>query len=86
MGSPSVGSERLHGPPHLETAGSELARYCGITKFHATLCDEIGGGNGMQSLIMSPSTMYLRLMVTLWVSIPEIKSSSSSLCTTVRTP
>ncbi|KAF8990607.1 hypothetical protein BDQ17DRAFT_1393103 [Cyathus striatus] len=53
MGSPSVGSERLHGPPHLETAGSELARYCGITKFHATLCDEIGGGNGMQSLIMS---------------------------------
>ncbi|KAF8997586.1 Hydantoinase/oxoprolinase [Cyathus striatus] len=53
MGSPSIGSERLRGPPHLEMAGSELARYCGITKFHATLCDEIGGGNGMQSLIMS---------------------------------
>ncbi|KDR80342.1 hypothetical protein GALMADRAFT_242719 [Galerina marginata CBS 339.88] len=53
MGSPSVGSERIRSGEHLRIAGRELAKYCGITKFSATLCDEIGGSNGMQSLQMS---------------------------------
>ncbi|KAF8957579.1 DUF917-domain-containing protein [Flammula alnicola] len=53
MGSPSVGSERIRSGEHLRMAGLELAKYCGITKFSATLCDEIGGSNGMQSLQMT---------------------------------
>ncbi|KAF8903926.1 hypothetical protein CPB84DRAFT_1746030 [Gymnopilus junonius] len=53
MGSPSVGSERIRSGEHLRIAGRELAKYCGINKFSATLCDEIGGSNGMQSLQMS---------------------------------
>uniref|UniRef100_A0A8H8CPV3 Hydantoinase n=1 Tax=Psilocybe cubensis TaxID=181762 RepID=A0A8H8CPV3_PSICU len=53
MGSPSVGFERIKGGEHLRVGGLELAKYCGITNFTATLCDEIGGGNGMQSLLMS---------------------------------
>ncbi|KAF9481135.1 DUF917-domain-containing protein [Pholiota conissans] len=53
MGSPSVGSERIRSGAHLRMAGLELAKYCGITEFGATLCDEIGGSNGMQSLQMT---------------------------------
>ncbi|KAF9553636.1 Hydantoinase/oxoprolinase [Agrocybe pediades] len=53
MGSPSVGSERIRSGEHLRVAGRELAKYCGISNFSATLCDEIGGSNGMQSLQMS---------------------------------
>ncbi|PPQ89891.1 hypothetical protein CVT25_004813 [Psilocybe cyanescens] len=53
MGSPSVASERIKGGEHLCAGGRELAKYCGISKFSATLCDEIGGGNGMQSLLLS---------------------------------
>jgi len=36
MGSPSVGSERISGE-NLRVAGRELAKYCGISKFAATL-------------------------------------------------
>ncbi|KAF4620352.1 hypothetical protein D9613_001202 [Agrocybe pediades] len=55
MGSPSVGSERIRSGEHLRVAGRELAKYCGISNFSATLwrVDEIGGSNGMQSLQMS---------------------------------
>ncbi|KAF8806685.1 putative hydantoinase/oxoprolinase [Phlegmacium glaucopus] len=53
MGSPSVGSERLQSGQILSKGGLELAKYCGITKFSATLCDEIGGSNGMQSILMT---------------------------------
>lgn len=53
MGSPSVGSERIRSGEHLHVAGRELAKYCGVSEFCATLCDEIGGSNGMQSLQMS---------------------------------
>ncbi|KAJ6570225.1 hydantoinase/oxoprolinase [Mycena vulgaris] len=55
MGSPSVGSERLMPGAAIMEAGAELAKYCGVSSFAATLCDEIGGGNGMQSLVMSGS-------------------------------
>jgi len=37
MGSPSVGSERIRSGDHLRIAGRELAKYCGISKFAATL-------------------------------------------------
>ncbi|KAJ7039546.1 hydantoinase/oxoprolinase [Mycena alexandri] len=53
MGSPSVGSERLMPGAAIMAAGQELARFCGITGYAATLCDEIGGSNGMQSLVMA---------------------------------
>ncbi|KAJ7178857.1 hydantoinase/oxoprolinase [Mycena crocata] len=53
MGSPSVGSERLMPGAAIMAAGEELAKYCGVASYAATLCDEIGGSNGMQSLVMS---------------------------------
>ncbi|KAJ7722729.1 hydantoinase/oxoprolinase [Mycena maculata] len=53
MGSPSVGSERLMPCTSIFEANTELAKFCGVTSLAATLCDEIGGSNGMQSLIMS---------------------------------
>ena len=37
MGSPSVASERLQGGAQIKNAGIELAKYCGIAKFSATL-------------------------------------------------
>jgi hypothetical protein len=37
MGSPSVGSERIRSGAHLRMAGLELAKYCGVTEFGATL-------------------------------------------------
>ncbi|KAJ7352476.1 Hydantoinase/oxoprolinase [Mycena albidolilacea] len=53
MGSPSVGSERLTAGADIMEAGKELAKFCGVSSFAATLCDEIGGSNGMQSLVMA---------------------------------
>jgi len=37
MGSPSVASERIQSGEHLYIAGRELARYCGVSEFCATL-------------------------------------------------
>lgn len=37
MGSPSVASERIQSGAHLRTAGRELARYCDVSEFCATL-------------------------------------------------
>lgn len=37
MGSPSVGSERIQSGEHLYIAGSELAKYCSVSEFCATL-------------------------------------------------
>ncbi|KAJ7671643.1 hydantoinase/oxoprolinase [Mycena polygramma] len=53
MGSPSVGSERLTAGADIMQAGQQLAKFCGVERFAATLCDEIGGSNGMQSLVMA---------------------------------
>ncbi|KAJ7284699.1 hydantoinase/oxoprolinase [Mycena rebaudengoi] len=53
MGSPSVGSERLAMASAIVEAGTQLAKFCGVTSYAATLCDEIGGSNGMQALVMS---------------------------------
>ncbi|KAJ6460352.1 hydantoinase/oxoprolinase [Mycena vitilis] len=53
MGSPSVGSERLTAGADIIQAGQQLAKFCGVSSFAATLCDEIGGSNGMQSLVMA---------------------------------
>ncbi|KAJ7739325.1 Hydantoinase/oxoprolinase [Mycena olivaceomarginata] len=47
MGSPSVGSERLTAGADIMEAGKELAKFCGVSSFAATLC------NGMQSLVMA---------------------------------
>ncbi|KAJ6577349.1 Hydantoinase/oxoprolinase [Mycena capillaripes] len=53
MGSPSAGSERLTAGADIKQAAEELAKFCGVSSFAATLCDEIGGSNGMQSLVMA---------------------------------
>ncbi|KAG7087259.1 hypothetical protein E1B28_013239 [Marasmius oreades] len=53
MGSPSVGSERILGGRPVVEAGKELAKYLGVQEYTATICDEIGGANGMMPLITS---------------------------------
>ncbi|KAF9256832.1 Hydantoinase/oxoprolinase [Marasmius fiardii PR-910] len=53
MGSPNVGMERLEKTQAVVEAGKELAKYMGIGKYQAAICDEIGGGNGMVPLVTS---------------------------------
>ncbi|THU86391.1 hydantoinase/oxoprolinase [Dendrothele bispora CBS 962.96] len=54
MGSPSVSNERIMGGAPIMAAGKELAGFLGGKKLWATVCDEIGGGNGMKSLLTAP--------------------------------
>ncbi|KAF8914962.1 DUF917-domain-containing protein [Mucidula mucida] len=53
MGSPSVSNERMCGAEMMLMASDALAKYVGVKEFAATICDEIGGGNGMRSLLMA---------------------------------
>ncbi|ESK98388.1 hydantoinase [Moniliophthora roreri MCA 2997] len=53
MGSPSVSGERVMGGLPIVEAGKELRKFMGVGEYQATICDEIGGGNGMKSLITS---------------------------------
>ncbi|KAK7058791.1 hypothetical protein VNI00_001415 [Paramarasmius palmivorus] len=53
MGSPSVSGERIMGGMPVVEAGKELGKFIGIGEYKATICDEIGGGNGMKPLITS---------------------------------
>lgn len=53
-GSPTVGIERLPGNAMLEVQ-HELYKVCKLTPTHM-ISLEIGGGNGLQSLILGAST------------------------------
>ncbi|ERT01311.1 Hydantoinase/oxoprolinase [Sporothrix schenckii 1099-18] len=54
MGSPTVGIEKLPGDEMLE-AQRELARVCAVAPTHI-ISIEIGGGNGLQSMVVGAST------------------------------
>ncbi|KAJ8455632.1 hypothetical protein ONZ45_g18891 [Pleurotus djamor] len=53
MGSPSVSSERIQGGNEIPAAMEALKKFIGIDDYLGTISDEIGGGNGIQPLIMS---------------------------------
>lgn len=57
MGSPSVSCERLQAGPELETAIQALAAHLDIplNQIGACMAEEIGGGNGIQPLLLGSS-------------------------------
>ncbi|CAL1709132.1 unnamed protein product [Somion occarium] len=53
MGSPSVSNERLQGGNEIPTSIQAVLRYQGLGDFAGTISDEIGGGNGIQPMIVA---------------------------------
>ncbi|THH28580.1 hypothetical protein EUX98_g5611 [Antrodiella citrinella] len=53
MGSPSVSNERLQGGGEIPTSARALLKYLGLADFYGTISDEIGGGNGIQPMIVA---------------------------------
>ncbi|KAJ3558225.1 hypothetical protein NM688_g1053 [Phlebia brevispora] len=53
MGSPSVSNERLQGGNEIPTSIRQLLHYMRIDDFAGTISDEIGGGNGIQPMIIA---------------------------------
>ncbi|KAK7683209.1 hypothetical protein QCA50_013882 [Cerrena zonata] len=53
MGSPSVSNERLQGGNEIPTSIQALLKYQGLSDFTGTISDEIGGGNGIQPMIVA---------------------------------
>ncbi|KAI0711177.1 hydantoinase/oxoprolinase [Cerioporus squamosus] len=53
MGSPSVASERLQGGDEIPAAARALMKYLGIENFAGSISEEIGGGNGIQPMIVA---------------------------------
>ncbi|KAH9896950.1 DUF917-domain-containing protein [Cubamyces lactineus] len=53
MGSPSVSSERLQGGDEIPSSARALMKYLGISDFTGSISEEIGGGNGIQPMIVA---------------------------------
>ncbi|RPD65174.1 hydantoinase/oxoprolinase [Lentinus tigrinus ALCF2SS1-7] len=53
MGSPSVAVERLQGGDEIPAAARALMKYLGIKDFTGSISEEIGGGNGIQPMIVA---------------------------------
>ncbi|KAL0955619.1 hypothetical protein HGRIS_001852 [Hohenbuehelia grisea] len=53
MGSPSVSSERIQCGIELSAALEALQKFMGFEDFAGTISEEIGGGNGVQPLVLS---------------------------------
>ncbi|KAF8583161.1 Hydantoinase/oxoprolinase [Ramaria rubella] len=89
MGSPSVSNERLQAGTETETACRNLARFMGLGTPAAIISDEIGGGNGIQPMILA-SAKHLNVPVfdgdlmgraypNMWQSLPAAYCIPSSL-------
>ncbi|OCH93351.1 DUF917-domain-containing protein [Obba rivulosa] len=53
MGSPSVSAERLQGGDEIPASARALMRYMGFSDIAATISEEIGGGNGIQPMLVA---------------------------------
>ncbi|TBU59341.1 hydantoinase/oxoprolinase [Dichomitus squalens] len=53
MGSPSVAVERLQGGDEIPAAARVLLKYLGVQDFRGSISEEIGGGNGIQPMIVA---------------------------------
>ncbi|TFK51971.1 Hydantoinase/oxoprolinase [Heliocybe sulcata] len=89
MGSPSVSNERLQGGTEVETACRNLMKFINAEKPAAVISDEIGGGNGIQPMILA-SAKHLDIPVfdgdlmgraypQMWQSLPAAFSVPASL-------
>ncbi|KAG9221349.1 hypothetical protein CCMSSC00406_0009989 [Pleurotus cornucopiae] len=80
MGSPSVSSERIQGGVEILAAMQALKQFMGFDDFFGTISDEIGGGNGIQPLIMSgmlgkvtiDADLMGRAYPHMWQSLPGV--------------
>ncbi|KAF4563054.1 hypothetical protein EYR40_007227 [Pleurotus pulmonarius] len=80
MGSPSVSSERIQGGVEIPAAMQALQKFMGFNDFFGTISDEIGGGNGIQPLIMSgmlgkvtiDADLMGRAYPHMWQSLPGV--------------
>ncbi|KAF5353704.1 hypothetical protein D9758_008697 [Tetrapyrgos nigripes] len=83
MGSPSVSSERIMGGAPIMAAGKELAGFLGAKKLWATVCDEIGGGNGMKSLLTAPLSKFRKSNAfapqSVWYTCPGRRLDGTSV-------
>lgn len=69
MGSPAVSIERLAGTESVQ-AVQELMEYLQLDSFDAVMAVEIGGGNGLQQLLIGSSRYYDRPVVDAdWMGI-----------------
>ncbi|KZV82172.1 DUF917-domain-containing protein [Exidia glandulosa HHB12029] len=55
MGSPSVSSERLPSGTEITSAAKKLLEFMGLSGVDAIISDEIGGGNGIEPMIVASS-------------------------------
>ncbi|EPQ56795.1 hypothetical protein GLOTRDRAFT_92967 [Gloeophyllum trabeum ATCC 11539] len=86
MGSPSVSNERLQAGTEVETACRNLMKFLNAGKPAAVISDEIGGGNGIQPMILA-SAKHLdfdgdlmgRAYPQMWQSLPAAFSVPASL-------
>ncbi|KAH9852546.1 DUF917-domain-containing protein [Lenzites betulinus] len=53
MGSPSVSSERLQGGNEIPASVRALTQFLGVSDFEGTISEEIGGGNGMEPMLVA---------------------------------
>lgn len=53
MGSPSVSIERLQGGAEIIASAQALMKYMGMSDCEGAISDEIGGGNGIQPMIIA---------------------------------
>ncbi|KAI0746875.1 DUF917-domain-containing protein [Daedaleopsis nitida] len=53
MGSPSVSIERIQGGDEIPSAARALLKYLGIADFTGAISEEIGGGNGIEPMIVA---------------------------------
>lgn len=69
MGSPAVSVERLAGTENVQ-ALDELMEHLKMESFDAVMALEIGGGNGLQQLLIGSSKYYDRPVVDAdWMGI-----------------
>ncbi|EIN06702.1 Hydantoinase/oxoprolinase [Punctularia strigosozonata HHB-11173 SS5] len=89
MGSPSVSNERLQAGTETETACRNLAKFVNMGTPAAIISDEIGGGNGIQPMILA-SAKHLNIPVfdgdlmgraypNMWQSLPAAYGVPASL-------
>ncbi|EJD43032.1 DUF917-domain-containing protein [Auricularia subglabra TFB-10046 SS5] len=55
MGSPSVSCERLPSGNEITSAAAELFKFMGMSKIQGVISEEIGGGNGIEPMIVASS-------------------------------
>ncbi|KAF8521388.1 Hydantoinase/oxoprolinase [Hysterangium stoloniferum] len=90
MGSPSVSNERIQAGTEIETACKNLLKFIEADAPQAIISDEIGGGNGLQPMILG-STKHFNVPVfdgdlmgraypNMWQTLPVVYGTRLTPC------